>query len=59
MDWLKIFLSLYMMLLILGLGSTVYMVNKPREPVSPATGCGLVIWGMFTLIMLLLIWQRL
>ena len=59
MDWLKFFLSLYMVLLVLGMAATAYQVGRPREPISPVTGCLLVTQGSLILIMLLLVWQRL
>lgn len=59
MDWLKIALSAYLVLYVVGVAGYVAMVGRPREPITPGTAGCAVTFNFAVFVMLCIIWTRL
>lgn len=59
MDWLKVGLSVYLVVYVLGMALTAASVGKPRSPLEGRTAGVTMVVNTIFFIMLLLTWQRL
>ena len=59
MDWLRFFIAVWSVMLVLNMAGSIMLVGKPREPYTPGgVGCSFLI-TIPILVLMLLTWVRL
>ena len=59
MDILKVGLSIYLIIIVIGMALTIANIGRPREPMSGRTAAGIFIFNIPFFVMFLVIWTRL